>query len=368
MRPKVLFLLHIPPPVHGSSMVGKYICESIGVNEKFDCNYINLLASKKVSQSGSINLYKLYGFLKVLHQLFLSCFKQKPSLCYLALTVSGYAFFRDTIIVLILRFFRVQRIYHLHNKGVSRNEKKWLYRFLYKLVFKDSRVILLSDNLYVDIESFVSRSKVSICPNGIPDSFDSKIVSDKVKDNNPIPNILFLSNLIETKGVFILLRACEILKKKEINYTCSFVGGEGSISEDDFNKKLGELDLCQVKYLGKKFNEEKDLIYKEADIFAFPTFYPYECFPLVLLEAMQFSLPIISTDEGGISDVVADGINGFIVNKQDSIHLAERLEELIGDFNLRIRMGDEGRKKFQVKYTLEAFENKLIDILEESIA
>mgnify|MGYP004256195275 CR=1 FL=1 len=60
---KILFLLHIPPPVHGSSMVGKWIKESVLINREFDCDYLNLLASKDVGQSGEISFGKLYTLL-----------------------------------------------------------------------------------------------------------------------------------------------------------------------------------------------------------------------------------------------------------------------------------------------------------------
>jgi glycosyltransferase involved in cell wall biosynthesis len=57
------------------------------------------------------------------------------------------------------------------------------------------------------------------------------------------------------------------------------------------------------------------MFFEKSHIFVFPTFYYYECFPLVLLEAMQHALPVISTDEGGIPDIAETGITGYIVAK-----------------------------------------------------
>ena len=67
---KILFLLHIPPPVHGSSMVGKFIRESKLINNNFHCDYLNLLASNKVSDTGKISFNKVIGFMAAWLKLF----------------------------------------------------------------------------------------------------------------------------------------------------------------------------------------------------------------------------------------------------------------------------------------------------------
>lgn len=77
---------------------------------------------------------------------------------------------------------------------------------------------------------------------------------------------------------------------------------------------------------------------------------------------MQFSLPIISTFEGGIPDVVKDGINGFLVPQRDAQALADKLEVLIVNPLLRKEMGFAGRKLYEEKFTIEIFEKRLLEI------
>ena len=77
---------------------------------------------------------------------------------------------------------------------------------------------------------------------------------------------------------------------------------------------------------------------------------------------MQFSLPIISTFEGGIPDVVKDGINGFLVPQRDAQALADKLEVLIVNPLLRKEMGFAGRKLYEEKVTIEIFEKRLLEI------
>ena len=82
-----------------------------------------------------------------------------------------------------------------------------------------------------------------------------------------------------------------------------------------------------IRLLGPKFGAQKSAILQHADIFVFPTYYPNECFPLVLLEAMQQHLPIISTHEGGIPEMVMQGRNGMLVEASDKTALAKNIAD-----------------------------------------
>jgi glycosyltransferase involved in cell wall biosynthesis len=175
---------------------------------------------------------------------------------------------------------------------------------------------------------------------------------------------LFLSNLIVSKGVLQLLDACQLLAEKNLEFECDFVGAEtDEMTSDRFSQEVKNRGLeGRVHYLGKKYGEEKESIWDDADIFVFPTFYPNECFPLVLLEAMQHGLPCVSTEEGAISGIIEDGITGFIVEKKNHEQLANRIEQLLSDANLRHSMGVAGRQKFEEEYTLSVFEKRMSDI------
>ena len=368
-KSKILYLLHLPPPVHGSSVVGLSIKESAIINERFNGHYINLLASHNVAETGIVNFKKLFFFIITWIKVFVSVIRNRPNLCYLALTVTGAAFFKDLLLIIILKIFRIKRIYHLHNKGVILHQHKFFYRLCYKFVFKNAEVILISEHLYKDIQFFVPKSKVHFCPNGIKDyikNSNDTLPGNKllIKKSNSTIQLLFLSNLIESKGVFILLDACSILKRKELCFECIFIGGEGDITASRFHERVNQLCLNDiVNYQGEKFGIEKTKAYLEADIFVFPTY--YETFGLVNLEAMQHSIPIISTLEGGIPDIIEDGITGFLIAPKNVEDLASKLELLIKNHDLRIQMGIAGRKKYEQQFTQQIFENRLHDIFQQ---
>jgi glycosyltransferase involved in cell wall biosynthesis len=361
-KPKILFLIHWPPPIHGSSVIGLQIKESNLINTGFDCNYINLGTSKSIDEIGKNAIRKIFNYLAILLKVLKILLTNRPNLCYFAITAKGIGFYKDDLVVLLIKLFRVKIVYHFHNKGVSLRQKKFFDNLLYRLTFKNTDAILLSRYLYSDIESFFPQSKIHICPNGIPEMNNSLNLNRKKK--NGIVKILFLSNLIESKGVFILLEACSILKQKGVIFKCDFVGGEGDITTTQFQNKVELLGLSHcVSYLGGKFGEEKNKVFNDADIFAFPTY--NETFGIVLLEAMKYNLPVVSTFEGGIPDVVEDNATGFLVQQKNQLALAVKLEVLIENYELRCKMGKAGKEKFEREFTLQKFEIKLTEILHQ---
>ena len=329
MKKYILFILHLPEPVHGSSVVGKRVKDSTLINDAFDCDYINLSTSKSVDSIGVFKLNKAFVFIKILFTILKYSLIKSYDKVYVAPTVSKKGFYKDFIVVFLIKLIHKHVCFHLHNKGVSKRNVNLLTTILYKHFFKGVKVILLSKYLYDDIKEFVSLEDVMICANGT-ETIVNLEKELKHRKKNKIPQLLFLSNLIESKGVLVLLEACAILQNRGVDFNCTFVGGEGDINNEIFNNYLKQHEIFDaVTYVGKKYGKDKHNYFLNADIFVFPTY--NDCFPLVLLESMQYELPIITTDEGGIRNLVSDGVNGFITEKQNSEDLAEKIEQLIAD-------------------------------------
>jgi len=363
MKKRILFILHIPPPVHGSSVIGLQIKNSIILNDKFECSYINLGTSTSIDEIGKRGFTKLFRFGTIWFNVLSELIKFKPELCYFAITAKGPAFYKDALIAVLIKIFGVKLVYHFHNKGVSVRQDKWIDNLIYSFVFKNSDAILLSKFLYQDVQKYIPKERVYYCPNGIPDVVGNKVMP--LKSHYKTVQILFLSNLIETKGVFVLLDACALLHQKQVSFNCVFVGGNGDVNEEQFAEQAQKLNLAShVSYLGKKYGNEKDAVFENADIFVFPTFYHNETFGLVNLEAMQYSIPVISTFEGGIPDVIEDGVTGFLVQQKDAQALADKLEILINNPELSKQMGALGRQKYEKEFTLNTFETTLTSIFD----
>lgn len=78
-----------------------------------------------------------------------------------------------------------------------------------------------------------------------------------------------------------------------------------------------------------------------------------ECFPISVLEAMACARPVVCTDVGGISEVVEDGVSGYLVPPQDPAQLAARLKELLSNPALALRMGQAARLRIEAEFSLE---------------
>jgi glycosyltransferase involved in cell wall biosynthesis len=350
-------------------MVGQAIKESDVINSAFDCHYINLSLSDRLDAIGKNSICKVFRYLSMLGHVTRQLLFFRPDICYLTIQVYKIGFYKDFPMVLMAKLFRVKVVYHLHTKGVSNWQHRMIDDWLYRLVFRNVHVILLSKTLYPDIQKYVPEERVRYCANGIAEKGEGSWeqgagsweqgAGDKEKRT---VEVLFLSNLIESKGVFVLLEACRLLKDRKIAFHCTFVGGIGDVVENQFLDKVAQMGLIEhVVYAGKRYGVEKDEVLLNSDIFVHPTY--NDCFPLVLLEAMQHSLPIVSTFEGAIPEIVEDSINGFLVPQKDAKSLAEKLEILISNPELRQQMGKAGRRKYENEFTLEKFENRLKDIL-----
>lgn len=360
-NPKTMFIMSLPPPVHGQSMVGQMIKDSKLINDNITAVYVRTPASSGMNDMGKMRWGKIRDYLVFLYEVVKKIKKERPQLVYVTPVATGIAFYRDYVVMLLLKMLKCNVVAHFHNKGVSTRQSKWLDNKLYQSYFKGIKVILLAECLYEDIKKYVKPNQVIICPNGIKDEHSGMIP----KRTNTIPQMLFLSNLITSKGVVDLLDACKILKEKGVNFGCTYVGAESNeIDATMFNDMVKDRNLQDsVQYIGKQYGRDKEACYANSDIFVFPTFYHNECFPLVLLEAMSYGLPCVSTKEGAISEIIDDGATGYIVEKNNPQMLAEKLEVLIKDSTLRQEMGCAGKKKLEENFTLDIFEHSIFNAL-----
>ncbi len=358
-KSNILMIGPLPPPVHGSAMMTQYIKDSKIINDTFNLDWVNLSTSRSMSEIGKKTPKKILRFLNSYFKTLYKLSTKRYDLCYLAITCHGKGFLKDAPFALLCKLFGRRIVIHQHNKGMSKDVHKPFYRFLLKSVYKNAKVILLSERLYADISEIVDKSQVEICPNGIPET------ERYPKKENTIPQLLFLSNLIESKGVLVLLDACKILKDKGYIFTCNFIGSETKeIDASRFQKEVEKRGLNDfIFYLGPKYGDEKDKNLANSDTLVFPTFYENETFGLVLLEAMQQGVPQISFPVGGIPDIIEDDKTGYIVGTNNTLALADKIGKLLDNPDIRKKMGESAYNRFKDLFTLNKYEEALKNLL-----
>ena len=374
---RILFVLHLPPPVHGASVVGQCIHDSEVVNTAFDCSYVNLTTASSLEDIGKGGIRKLWTFGKKLWEIRRAIRRVKPDAVYVTPNSTGGPFYKDFVVTQWCKWWSGKKaILHFHNKGVSTLQNRWMVHQLYIRFFKNTEVILLGKPLYEDVRIYVKEENVHYCPNGIPEKKDDvRCKMYESCDSIPVATILFLSNLFVTKGVLELLDALRLLKDNGCRFVCVFVGGE--TAEIDAERLLQETKKRKLEdsvvYHGKKYGKEKDEYFEHADIFVLPSY--TEAFPLTVLEAMQHGLPVVATNVGGVGTAVENGVNGILVGGKKPImslnyrpnanELANALYRLLTDKSLRIKMGVAGQRKYEKDFTLERFEQRFVNVIND---
>lgn len=161
--------------------------------------------------------------------------------------------------------------------------------------------------------------------------------------------VIFAGRMVKDKGVNDFIKAAEILRKKyegKVEFVLC-----GALSTNPYAVKKDELDrLCDgeyIKYIG--FRDDMPEQFGKSDIMCFPSYYR-EGVPKAVLDASAAGLPIITCDSIGCRDTVKEGVNGFLVKPKSPEEVAEKLDLLLSDKNLRHRMGKVSRKIAETEY------------------
>ena len=131
-------------------------------------DYINLSTSLTVDEIGKNPIVKIARYFKILLQVIITLINHNPKIVYLAITAKGLGFYKDFPISLLAKLFRKKLVLHYHNKGVKTRQQNFFDDLLYRILFKNTKVILLSERLYEDVSKYVKKEDVFFLPNGIP--------------------------------------------------------------------------------------------------------------------------------------------------------------------------------------------------------
>jgi glycosyltransferase involved in cell wall biosynthesis len=172
-------------------------------------------------------------------------------------------------------------------------------------------------------------------------------------------NILFVGGLDRAhyfKGVDVLLKA---IRKLEIGNWKLEIVGDGDL-RPEYEKLARELGISdKVEFAGRVEDDKLPSYYQNSDVFVLPSVNQGEAFGLVLLEAMACGVPVIASDLPGVRRVFKDGKQGLLAKPGDIDDLAEKIKIILGDENLAKKMGKEGRKLVEEKYTWEKVGERL---------
>lgn len=363
-KTKLLCILHYSPPAHGASKVGDFIKSSEKLKDEFDCKFIKIKSSDTLEDIGKMNFRKIYLLLELFFNILFTIFIFRPEKIYFTASTKGFAFYRDVLLSGIWKFYKLfvscEVFYHYHTKGVKEFVKNPRNLKLTKYFLKDINLVLLSPMLEADFEDVKTYKKVLFLPNGVENTYDENSFENYIskKDFAKI-NILYLSNMIKSKGYYEVLKLANNNKNQNIHF--DFAGGwQNKEDEKEFFDfiKINHLEDI-VTFHGFVNGCEKKELFENSQLFIFPTRYGNEAFPLSILEAFSYGLPTLSTDEGSIPFII-DEKSGVIVNNLNNLNIA--FNEMLKKY-INIEISRHCRNRYLENFSLEQFEENLLEVL-----
>jgi len=363
---KIVLFGSYPPPYHGSSIYLKELTRLLTNDKEFKVYTVNSSDKKNnISNMGKFDFSNVYFSLKALISLTFILILKKIDIIYVPISQNKLAYIRDGIAIILGKVFRTKVIIHLHGSYFLEFYEKSssFYKKFIDFTMKSSAgAIVLGNNLRHIFEKWFSDNQIFVLPNFVEDHIKSMNSKSNIYHNGKLLKLTYLGNIVESKGILQVVNAVEELLENGNNILLQIIGKFG---KDPFTGMQEEqmkniiLNIVNkypehIKYLGqiKDIRKKFSILINETDIFVFPSW--LEGQPLVIIEAMQCGLPIISTKNcGAIEETVIEGYNGILVEKRNVKQLVNAIELLTKDEQLRKRMGENSRKLYEENFTPE---------------
>lgn len=222
--------------------------------------------------------------------------------------------------------------------------QKWMSIIAEKMVSKYTAKIICVSQFVKDLGityKITLPEKFEVIHNGVA------LQERKITAHNNV-NIIFVGRMAEPKRPRLLLEAIQLLPLEEKKKISVRLVGDGPQLEE-VGHYAAEQDMGLVEFLGELPHEQIIAKMHNSDIFVLLS--DWEGLPITILEAMSCGLPIISSDVGGISEVVSED-NGRLVRKNTPEFVAQCLEVLIANDTLRQQLGQASYEKVRTDFSL----------------
>lgn len=384
---KLLVFAHTPPPHHGQSYMVQLMLAGFGGDARqkqpgaakphdLECYHVNARFSRGLSDIGEFQGTKIFLiFWFCLQALWLRFRYGIPNFYYVPAPGKRVALYRDWLVMFLCRPFFKNVILHWHAAGLA----KWLETEASitsrAATFRAFRPVdlslVLSRYNFADAEKLLSH-RVRVVNNGIPDpcpDFETAIRPHRrarFAERNRIfagdfsggavtVNILFLAHCTREKGFFTaiagVLAANRELAARKLPLKLKLMTA-GNFVTDDEQAEYHELKknpavAAVMEHAGFVSGERKTALYREADLFLFPTQYLGENQPVNLIEAMAFGLPIVTTRWRSLPEMLPPDYPG-LVSGQHAEEIAAAILKV-----LALKSGELARDHFTDHFTIE---------------
>lgn len=347
MKKNILFFCPIPPPIGGQALISNIVN--------------NLIEPKFLIDTNSRSKY--FGTLLILLKTFWIVLFHKVDLVYFTCTRSKKGAVKDVVLLSLCKLRRIKVINHLHGNEIMD-------------LFTDdtfSKIILWAYK-QIDLTIFVTERQKELMPSVlsnmkkvvIPNCYDSVLehVDFSLKTKKEEIQILYISFLMKSKGIFVALEAFEKIAADYKNVTLHIAGEPLSdylMSATDvkilFDDKINQLKKNypdRIVYHGVVKGDDKKQLFLESDILLFPTFFKTESFGLVNVEAMRTGNAVITTNHNFLADIVTEK-EGLLVMPNDVESVFAAIKYFLDNPNLLSQIQKHNIEHAKLEFSPEQF-------------
>jgi glycosyltransferase involved in cell wall biosynthesis len=329
------------------------------LRKQVQLSYLPTVSSRQMKDSGVFSFQNICIAISQYVRFSQELIRFRPHIIHIH-TSHRLAWLKDTFYIIVGKLFGCAVVLHVHAfelEGFYSNGPLFLHWYSVKMLGLVNLVIAVSEQWRDSLSRIVASQKVHTLTNCIRAEEFSGL---PIRGSTGKVNFLFLGSVGLRKGAFDFIEALGRSRELLGDFNAWIVGCEeenGGL--DRARKRLQALELedrCELP--GMVIGEEKVRYFQEADVFVFPSY--KEGLPIVVLEALAAGLPIISTPVGGIPSVVRMDENGFLIPPGDVTLLAEKMQVLAIDKQLREKMGTRSREIAELEVDVKPYVAKLV--------
>lgn len=249
--------------------------------------------------------------------------------------------------------------------GISQ-KKQMVYRLLERIVARwTDRFICVSEyDRQLGIKFIPEhKDKMVTIHNGVRPLATEESYGSVCLESSGVVRLVMVARFSKQKDQALLVQAIAMLRQENIPIIVNFIGeGPDFTAVKELAKKLHVMDC--VHFLGAR--DDVTYILGKNDVFVLTS--NWEGFPISILEAMRQGLPVIASDVGGVSEAVFDRQNGFLIPRGDLPTLVASLREICINSEMRLDMGQHGKRIYEKNFTLSFMVEKIVHVYDQVLA
>ncbi len=363
-RIRLLIMAHVPPPYHGQSVIVSHLVQGFSGSDDslFDCRLLDIRFSQDIASIGKACFGKVAKLVRYAAALVRERVLHRPDLVYyVPAPGKRVAVVRDWVLLGLARLLGIRVVLHWLAGGLAdwcehraSPPERWLSRLVYGRV---ALSILPVKCAAADADYFRPQC-TRVIPTGIDDpcpDFSESVLPQRLlrlrarmqagAESGLVFRVLFMAHCMREKGLFDAIEAVRLANQRQLGHgvglTLDVYGEFPDASERqafeavvgqanaEFAASFPKVSLPCVRHLGFVTGKAKADVFTASDALCFPSYYPAEMIPTVVIDALAFGLPMISTDWRGIPELLpADGLP--VCPVRDAPAVAGGLLEAVG--------------------------------------